>query len=605
MSNYSLKRINNGTKCIAFINYFYLLFIGLTPVVYSKLTVDPTLTPRFMYFGVFLTVFAFFLLVFRKTIKYNIYSNRLKLILLFLIFIGLGVVSLIRSLVWQEGVFVLIKFTFSFLFILITETLLRQKILKIKSLAQGVLMFLFVTLFYFGIDFFTKNEISDVTGHMANKNLLSSITYLSLVLVTYFFFTKDIKKWFFSVLFVLGVLAIIVLQSKAVLGALLIAAVLFVLFSVKQIKAIKKTPILIFGASSFSFLLAVIYVFRNKLPHIFNSNTIDVRFKVWKKTGLMIKDHFVFGVGPGNWKFNLPHYGLQEFSEIKQQGQMIFQRAHNEFLSVFAEFGIIGMLAYCLFFVFIIKCCYAVINSFSDKHSKQSYIVLLVGVIGFMFISFVDFPLERMEHQLLFSIIIVLVLIKTSKVESLKFNLGLPVLLVVPCALFALFLKYKGETHTLKLYVAHKNGNWTEMISLADKSNNVFYIVGAQSVPVSWYKGVGYFSLGDVDKAFVCFNDAYSLSPYNVHVINNLASVQVKKGNDEQAEKLYKEALRISPKFTEARLNYAAHNFNIGNINSAFEIINGCDFLTSNNKYLKFLNVILGAKKLEDKRLSV
>ena len=59
----------------------------------------------------------------------------------------------------------------------------------------------------------------------------------------------------------------------------------------------------------------------------------------------MIKAHPVVGVGAGNFEYAYPLYRTQKEKEITPKG-VKYTRAHNEFLQVWAEMGIFGLLAF-------------------------------------------------------------------------------------------------------------------------------------------------------------------------------------------------------------------------------------------------------------------
>ena len=123
--------------------------------------------------------------------------------------------------------------------------------------------------------------------------------------------------------------------------------------------------------------------------------------------------------------------------------------------------------------------------------------------------------------------------------------------------------RYSGEYHTHKMYDAKTVKNWKLMIREADNAVGAYYVMDPMSVPISWYKGVALFSMGNIDKAKTSFEDAYKIHPYNIHVLNNLGSCYESMGDHKKAETYYLKALTISSDFEEARLNLSAVYFNM------------------------------------------
>jgi tetratricopeptide (TPR) repeat protein len=91
------------------------------------------------------------------------------------------------------------------------------------------------------------------------------------------------------------------------------------------------------------------------------------------------------------------------------------------------------------------------------------------------------------------------------------------------------------------------------------------------------------------------FEKAYEQHPYNIHVMNNLASCFENEKNHVKAEEFYSKALIISPAFEEARLNLSAVYYNTQQYEKAFETIDQCDINATDQKYQLFLPAILSS----------
>jgi tetratricopeptide (TPR) repeat protein len=231
-------------------------------------------------------------------------------------------------------------------------------------------------------------------------------------------------------------------------------------------------------------------------------------------------------------------------------------------------------------------------------------------LIGFMFIAAVDFPMERIEHQILLFLIFSITVSKywsnfsipNKQLKSLpinkhlNFGIFISLLCVVVFSLLVSKNRYSGEKTTVQVYEAHQTSNWSELINQVDLAKNYFYEVDPVSVPIDWYKGVAQFSLGNFEEAKNSFNHAYILSPYNIHILNNLASSYEVMKQHEKAISYYQKSISISPEFEESKLNLAAVYFNSNQIENAFKTINSCDIKSSDPKYRGFLPMILRAK---------
>ena len=84
--------------------------------------------------------------------------------------------------------------------------------------------------------------------------------------------------------------------------------------------------------------------------------TLKERLVLWKKSLQMVQDSPLIGVGTGQWKIVLPHYGKIEKIE-KTNGKITeiqFLRPHNDYLWVLAENGVAGFIFYLGFFLALI-----------------------------------------------------------------------------------------------------------------------------------------------------------------------------------------------------------------------------------------------------------
>lgn len=104
-------------------------------------------------------------------------------------------------------------------------------------------------------------------------------------------------------------------------------------------------------------------------------NTVTYRLENWTAGFRMIKENPIFGVGPYNFCVLYPKYKLDIAEEI--------QNAHNNFLQIWAEQGIVGFLAFCSIWFVAIK------KGLGKK--VKNYRWLLLGIIAFIIHNLIDF----------------------------------------------------------------------------------------------------------------------------------------------------------------------------------------------------------------------
>lgn len=606
------------------IEKLYLLFFICLPLLFSKFILDPFFLPRLVFTIIFLGVLLIRLFN-EKRFNHSFISKNFSIQLIFL-YLFISLISFHQSLVISESHAVLSRQIPIAVFFIITCFLLSEKLIRLENLIKSVLCFgiIAIVISLFAILNKTINgqhlfrQVDMISGTFANKNLLSSILFLCL---PFYFMVLDFSKKYrlLSIIAILlTVFIVVVLRTRTVLLALIIFFVLLLFYSIRlKFKPSRKkliSTIIVFLIATFllfklylerkiqnlhsSYTISIQYFYR-----LFSSDTLESRIFFWKNSIAMFKDNYLLGVGLGNWSIYFPRYGLNDFNNFEiSNGIVNVQNPHNDFLWVLCETGIFGFLFYYGFLFFSIYQSIWLVKNSKTNAEKWFFYYLFSGIIGYLIISFFDFPSSRIEHQVVLMVILAIInsfyykdkAVKTNNKSRLIFYLSF-----VVCLGYTLFItlkRYESESHILKLTNAKTNKNWETTISEADNASSYFYKIDSKSLPLDWYKGIAYFNQNEFLKSAAFFQDAYSKNPYNINVINNYASSLEKNLQRGKAILLYNKALEISNGFEEARLNLAACYYNEKAFEKAFLTIDKCDINTRNSNYKTFLIPILQQK---------
>lgn len=607
---------------IKWIEKLYFAFFLLLPVVFCTSTVDPVLLPRQILLTAFLFVVILILIIKKPELQFNFKTS-----LFYAVggFVLLNLISFFRSDIAGESHAALSKLLLLVTFFLVTTTLLYNGIIKANQLILAGILFGIITVAFPLLEIFEKTQrgqhllrqVELIKGLSANKNLLSSILFLCLPL--YFIGLQQEKKIKFLSLFALlsTLFVIIVIRTRAVLIAVLIFFILLICYKIKERFSIKKKYFIGSGIGLLLiFISSCFYFFQNKTANlqasstnnlskyfsrILNSSTLEERFLFWKNSMLMWHDNILLGVGLGNWQIQFPKYGLNEFKDFAVvNGETTLQRPHNDFLWILCETGLLGLLAYLAIFGVIFFQLYKLVTKATTSKEKWTFYFIFSALVGYLIISFFDFPYERTEHQVLIMLLFAIVTTAYLKLECKtdKNSRSLLFLLLIPVGFSFLVAlsRLRGEQHTAKMYAARANNNWSETIYEAKKANNYCYPLDNSSVPLTWYEGIGHFSENRPEDSEACFEKAYQLTPYNIQVITNLASNYQATGKLDEAEALYKEALKISKNFDEAKISLSGLYFNKKEYDKAYAAINEVAMTSKNPKYELFLAAILNQK---------
>ena len=123
------------------------------------------------------------------------------------------------------------------------------------------------------------------------------------------------------------------------------------------------------------------------------TDTISERQMLWGNSWAMVKEKPLTGVGLANWPIYFPKYGISD--SRAESGNVTFKRAHNDFLSIWAETGPVNMLVYILLFIFSIAYCIRIIRNENELNKKLLALVLFNGLLAYMIFSFFSLSLSN------------------------------------------------------------------------------------------------------------------------------------------------------------------------------------------------------------------
>ena len=515
------------------------IFIAIVPLIVSFSTSDPTLAVRFLFFG---SIIGLFLLIklftkkplFIQVLKHPVFICLIVILLCFLF-------SLVINRFSPEGIYILFKMYLGFLFCFLVVHVILEYGLKdffnsfvlFSLLLSSVYFYQFISnyseIMSLKVEWERNHAFDALAATMGHKNLLSSIQFL---ILPFLIFTITTGKKIWNVLSLIAIVLIALTffqtQTRAVFVAVFISLITFLAINKQNIQL--KHIILLF--SSFIFTIIIGYSvlhysnrlekFKTEFSGILTDASVQSRYKLYKSTLQLMAEHPVLGVGPGNWKVEVWQYGLY----FESWGKSFAQRPHNDFLWVFAEGGIFAGLSYILIFLILLRDSYLL-----HKNRKEEdgiiYSLLFATVMGYGFISLVDFPMERFSHNIIFFVLAAIIIASRLKQQGFSKE-KLPVwvsylFLFITCfAIYVASIRYQGEIHAANAIHYKSKGNWNYVKRAIDKAYNpTYYEMENTSTPLLWYRGVAYFNQQKYDLALKDFKSAYEVNPYHVHVLNN------------------------------------------------------------------------------------
>ena len=452
-----------------------------------------------------------------------------------------------------------------------------RKTLWVSAAVILVFYLLFALVQLFRIEDFSFDQLYHVIGINGHKNLLSIMLFvLSTFLLSAIPYTNHIiLKILPMALFVLAMVMIILLKSRAVWLSATVALMLFgllVLFHLKKpnfSKRVKTTTLVTAVVLAFIFLtLGLRWFAHRSVPHTAEKSEVEYnplstsslveRCQLWEKTYHIADNHPLLGCGTGNWLIHFPDAGLEGLYRA-DVWNVNFTKPHNEYLGILSENGYIGLFLYIVFLVSLI------VLSFFTLCETQSRKAFLFGALvlcvftGCCVNALFDFPNSRIEHLLWSSIFMALLfhLITQDKPRVLGKAWNVLFLLLSLMMIIIGGFRLYGERKSFALQQAMSRNDWNTMERHSREAISPFYTVNALGLPLHWYQGKALKRMGK-PQAIEAFRKAHHHSPYCKENLNDLGLEEYHTAHDlEQAEFYLKEAIRISPNYLYPYFNLA------------------------------------------------
>jgi len=587
---------------------FPVLALTVTPFIFSSHLLDPSRLPQMAALAILTLAVGVALLL--KSPKTSNTGARLDLVVLAgAACIVSGAVSLTQAVNpaegWQDIAQAALLFAF---YILIRNSVPGDAatIIRISGFVAAAMLVLCLVgiMQFFGIAFNNLPGSCEPYATLTHRNQLAIFLFLaSPVAIIGSQLGRGIGRWVCAAALIVSIYVILICTTRAVWLAATVGGAAVWLAS-RLIKPAGETPQAakpvartIILASNIAVAVFLITFATGKIEL---RTTDSHRLMVWDKTAGMIADHPLLGVGIGNWRLVYPAYGLEKTLPEMASGELHFQRPHNDYLWIWAETGIIGLLA-CLT-IFIAAAIYIIdiLRRPQEPNSRRLAQAMLFGVAGYMVIAAVDFPREKVVPAVYLMFMLATLSSHRSTLTAIPvraFRLS-PRLAAATAIMLALiaggvgFSRMNAEWHVRQALLARAAANWERVIAEIDLADQRYYTVDAASTPLYWYRGVANSALGRLGEAATDFQRALDVHPYHIVTLNDLASCRAKLGDDEQAIALYRRALSLSPGFAEARVNLAASLYNTGRFDEAASTLAQFDEKNQNKTVSEYKQLI-------------
>ena len=493
-----------------------------------------------------------------KKEEFKIISNPLNIPVLSFIIIC------VLSLIWSNTPFISIKelplfLAGPFLYFIIVNNIIDQRQINriiVSVLIVGTLFGIYGILQYNGIDFsfwIGNYGRRKVFGLFGNAGYFAEYLMLTLPIAVSLFLVS--KNKITKLLLLIGILTIsstIVFTFTRTPYLSIVISFIFILFlflisrGKEFFKENKKIFIVVFLAIIIIISLIVVPNPLNKpgtaiskikgrtsVNKLAQDYSIRRRIATWKFTTLLIKDHPLLGSGIGSFKYNSLRYQAKFFDQGDNRALYPYGlagRAHNEYLQLWAELGIVGVMIFIWLIFANFNYGFKILKREKNRYKQGIIIGLMGSVMAFLVDSLLWFPLHHSFTSFLFWLCLGLLVVMGLKEDEAVYKSKSNKKIISP----------KNDIHQFKPLLAISIVLLAAILSIS--------VAKPFIAQIYWYSGFKEVEKENWDKAIKKYEAALEWDPY-------LGEIYYDIGKILQNKKLY----GIAGEYLEKAEKYIDH----------------------------------------------
>lgn len=615
-SKTSREDLKNILKKHPFASFFWIGLLLILPFIYSTQILDEDNLPKLIFLSTLMIILSV------RSLVYSSFRSFDKVAMIISLIIAIYFsCSFMQSDNFSTGITALFILLLHFcLFLLIrANRLFKSEIIFLLLPVSAIVLCAIAIVQYIMLTGLNFQPAHTIRATLSNKNFLSEalVIYLIFCLAGFKNTTDKTRKLNLTALG-LVLMTIILLQTlSAYLCILFFTVVLLPLFIILLVERdLRKKILLRFLVPAFILLASCVFLamkskmfnsVKNKIEYAVEvikdkplqnindgrQNSIYERLYLWKNSMKLFSESPVNGIGLSNWQIYWPKYGMQGASHL-DAAIMRYEHPHNEYMLLLTETGILGLIIFSSFFIYIFLTGIRLLFSKATTIDKNTIFIMLAGLAAMAILSIFGYPFHRPYTVTLCMLLCLFFLELTDKYSpAQKFTGRLPVVLLLIFSLFSLNIfanRISGEYHFGKALTMQSRGNFSGMLRMIRKAENKYFTTDNSSTPLDWYKGFAMFYQGN-DSAMYYYQRAEEQNPYHVQTLSDIGALLENQGRHEEAITYFKRVVSFVPGYYQAHYNLAVAYFNQGKISEALREINARTNIFE--EYLKTLDVIL------------
>ena len=366
-------------------------------------------------------------------------------------------------------------------------------------------------------------------GFTGNINIMAYLMLVKIPIILYLYFTKQHKFFYLTIITISVYIIFSILQTRsAILGLIMVYSLTTLSFifiskasSIKSYRPLLKTFL----------TLVIAFLLNNFQSNFFETNSVQERvstvtnfsedkslqqrLRYYKSAFISFTKHPILGVGIGNWEVESVNYE-KEF----MQTYVVPYHAHNDYLEVLAETGIIGFLLYFGFIFITVYKLFRYLIKVREREKKFFAGFLIISIAAYLFDSLFNFPFDRTIQQvhLILIISISISLLKHDiEIKNLKFRKTLLIflILIIPASLYSSVRLFNYSQDAANMLRMLNNGDYTLVSEEEiDKYEMKYRNLTPTAMPMSAVKGMHYMKREEFNESVKYFKEGIGLSPH-------------------------------------------------------------------------------------------
>ncbi len=267
-------------------------------------------------------------------------------------------------------------------------------------------------------------------------------------------------------------------------------------------------------------------------------------------------------------------------------------QAHNDFLQMTAERGLIGGLAF--IFIFLLP----IIQSFRSTTAPDKRLERLIATAAIL--AWAAFALTSLPISRPFLIVLLVVFVGLAQAKSSPKAGKWPALgwiFIIASILFAGFtvLRIKSDIANYDLVEAKSQQDWAKTARIAKKQRTWYNQTdGMTGTPIAWFEGLAYLNMNQLPQAIEQLEIAKAWHPWHPQVLSNLGVARYLNNQKIEGIQELEDLLTRFPDFEDVRQNLCEIYMTEGKYADVRRLIVYWESHKGNPKYDGYFTKIMG-----------